>query len=254
MKFWNRAWPVLAGIAALALAACTPAKPNDPAVADWYTDPDAATAAAMQKHRPIFIAFLATDWSTASQGAVKDVLNTRAFKQYADANLVLLKVDFSRKGLSPEMQKTYDELATSLQLEHFPEFMMADPYHHVGKFSTIGTYGIGGPMEFVGQIHDILETWNNIVATRLPEIQAQSQANAQAQAKAQTAAAAQAATQGGVVGLPSPAELFNHNQAVPAGVAPAIPSPTPGAMPLQVAPTPGAAPAGDTSLPPIKLN
>ncbi len=247
MKFWNRAKPALAGILALALAACTPPKPNDPATADWLTNPQDATTAALQKGRPIFIAFLATDWSTASKGAVKDVLDTRAFKEFADSNLILLKVDFSRTGMTPDMQKSYDDLAKNLGVDHFPMFVMADPYHGVGKFSQINNYGLGGPVEFVGQVSGILDTWRNIVATQLSQIQAK------ARAQAQAAAAESTPSPSGMTAMPSPEQLFHQSQpptGLPTSTAPAPTLPT---QPSTASPAQPASPAA-TGLPLLKLN
>lgn len=164
------------GLSALALVACAPERANDKVVADWQTDPMKAIEAARQQNRLLFIAFLGSDWSTASQGAMKDVLDTRAFKELADTNFVLLKLDFSRKGLTPEEAQGYASLAKQLQVDHFPMFLIADPAHGVGTFSRINTYGGGGVLEFVDQISTIMKEYRQVLASRMAEAQAQGQA------------------------------------------------------------------------------
>lgn len=256
--------PVIASLAALTLVSCAPPRPNDYAVADWLTNPNDAVAAAMQKGRPMFVVFLSTDWSVASQGAVKDVLDTRAFKEFADDNLVLLKVDFNRKGLAPEMAKNYAELAKALNVDHFPVFMMLDPYHGAGKFTQISTYGFGGPGEFVTQVSGILDTWRQIVATKTTQ--------AQAQVRAQAAAPPPAIPRTLDSSLPPPEVLFGHGSAQPIsapsssmpGLSSTLPSQSaPSATPTHFPPAPNltnqlppdttSAPAGSTDSHPIQL-
>jgi len=257
MSFWHRTKQFLLGLSTLALAACSNPRPADPAVADWMTNPQDAVAAAMQKGRPLFVVFLGSDWSSASQDTIKDALDTRAFKEFADSHLILLKVDFSRKGLTAEMEKAYADLAKQMNVDHFPEFMLADPPHRVAKFAVIPSYnfGPGGSADFVAQISGILDAWHDMVANQLAQ-----QAQAQGQAPAPAPALPQTGTTNGVSTLPSPAELFRHDTApsiaTPPPTAPASLPTMPGAvnsLPSNSAPVPTPAPTNNTSLPAFQL-
>ncbi len=92
-----------AWLAALALAACGGSPTPVKVTADWLTNPDEAFQTAVQKGRPVFIAFVGSDWSDASQGITKDVFDTQTFKDFADNYLVLLRVDLARH---PEIRQS----------------------------------------------------------------------------------------------------------------------------------------------------
>jgi len=226
-----------------------------------------AVAAATQKGKPLFIAFVGSDWSAASQDTLKDALDTRSFKEYADANLVLLKVDFTRKGLTLEMEKAYTELARQLNVDHFPVFMIADPAHARGLITNpINSYnlGPGGASDFVAQISSRVDVWHSQMAA----IQAQAQMQAQAKAAAPSPTLPQA---GGISALPSAAELFHHDQSIATSppTAPGLsstpsaqsfPSFTPAGVPtvpggINQPPNsrPASVPAGSTDTPTIQL-
>jgi len=267
MKFRNRAILVGLGLGAAALASCGPGRPNENAEANWLTDPDKAVEAARQEGRPLFIAFLGSDWSSASEGAIKDVLNTKAFKDLADADLVLLKVDFARTGLTPEQTQSYTNLAKQLKVDHFPLFLIADPAHGIGTFSRINTYGNGGPVELVDQITNVLNEYRQVLAARLAQIQAQGQSAAAAPPPALPRVT-------GSSSYPSPEQMLQQSAAqsatnVPAGVSPAVPaqnSPPPmpagfpsvqdmlnNKTPSDTQPAPSPAPPGNTDAPAFQL-
>jgi len=226
------------------------------------TDASKAIETARQEDRPLFIAFLGSDWSTASQSANKEILNTRAFKDFADANLVLLKIDFSRKGLTPEETQGYASMAKQLQVDHFPLFLLADPAHGTGAFSRINTYGGGGVSEFVDQIMGIMAEYRQVLAAQLAK-----QAQGQPAAAAPPPALPQAS---GLSGFPSPEQMLHQPPtAGPVGPAPtgpsqnppaAVPSGLPSVQDLlnsklspSPAPTSSTAPAGNTDVPAFQL-
>jgi hypothetical protein len=229
MKFWKQMLRLTLWLGAAALAACGPGKPTDPAQANWLTNPEQAMALSRQQGRPMFIAFFGSDWSVASQDALKNVFDTQAFKDFADGNLVLLKLDFPRKGMSPALEKSYGDLAKGLQVDHFPVFYLADPANGVGPFQRLPSTGNGGPLDFVGQLSSVLAEYRAQLATQRAKI---------LQAQTTTVGSPPPASQAGVKsGFPSPDELLHQSQSQPA-------PPNPGANP---------APAGNTSAPMIHL-
>ncbi len=209
------------GFALLALAACSPSHPNDFAQANWITNAEQAMTAAKQQGKPLLIAFMGSDWSVASQAAQKEVLDTVAFKDYADSNLVLLKIDFTRKGLSPELQKAYAEMAKGLQVDRIPVYFLADPAHGVGPFQRLNSMGNSGPQELINQIAATLAEYRNQLAAQMALPQGQPPGTPMAQPGTPRPA--------GVSGFPSPDELLRK---------PAAPAPNPaaasGTAPLQV--------------------
>lgn len=213
MKYWQQLLQMILGLGVCLFTACTPGRPSDPAQANWLTNADQAVALARQQNKPLFIAFLAPGWSSASGDSQKSVLDTQAFKDYADANLVLLKIDFSQKGLSPEMEKAYSEMAKGLQVDHFPVFFLSDPANNVGPFQRLNTVGPAGPTEFVGQITGLLAEYRN----QLAALKAAGQVPG-APGPRPTSAPSQAGVKSG---FPSPDELLRKAQdpqaAPPAG-------------------------------------
>ena len=139
---------ILLGTAAL--AACGGGSPSAPAVVDWLTDPGAAFNLARQKNRPVLVAFVGSDWSVTSQSVKSEIFDTQAFKDFADNNLVLLQIDFSRKGIPAELKQSYDDLAKNVQLNSLPTFLLVEartnPPSPFGRFSG---YWTGGPEVFI---------------------------------------------------------------------------------------------------------
>ncbi|HVU37621.1 MAG TPA: thioredoxin family protein [Opitutales bacterium] len=207
MKFWLSARHSLLVLAAATLAACVPPKATDVAKVEWMTDGDKAINAARQQGKPLFIAFVGSDWSTASKDVEKDIFNTRAFKDFADANLVLLKVEFSRQ-LSPQQQTAYTELARGMQVDRFPVFFLADPTNNQPVFQRFNGYGSGGPGEFISQLAASLAQYR--AARAAYQAQAQSQMAGQAAAPPPTMAPS-----AGSSGLPSPEELLQQVRSQP---------------------------------------
>lgn len=223
MKFRSLLIRSVLWLGVMALAACSPTHPNDPAQANWLTNTEQAMAAARQQGRPLFVAFFGSDWSVASQEAQKEVFDTRAFKDYADANLVLLKIDITRKGLSPELEKTYTELAKGLQVDRLPVFYLADPANGVGPFQRLNAVGNGGPMELLNQITTVLTEYHSQLASQ------KAQAQAAGAPMGQPSAAPRAS---GVSGFPSPDQLLKQSQGSPS--APPSPAPAASTDPIQI--------------------
>jgi hypothetical protein len=209
MKFRHHAKLIGFGFGALALAACTPPRPNDPAEVTWQTDAEKAVALSRQVGKPLLIGFFGSDWSAASQAAQKEVLDTVAFKDFSDANLVLLKVDFPRKGTTPANEKAYDELALGLHVDHLPVFFLADPANGQGPFRRLDS-GPAGPTEFVNNIETALSEYRNSLAAR------------PAQTPAPMAAPPKLPQASGAGGFPSSQDLANRTQGQRGGPPPAI--------------------------------
>ena len=102
-------------------AAATPALPKPPKAQvkstpdGWYDDYNAATAAARQTKRPIFVLFTGSDWCIWCQRLRKDVLTKPAFQKLAAEQLILMFVDSpSDFELPPKVQQANEMLATTL--------------------------------------------------------------------------------------------------------------------------------------------
>ena len=63
------------------------------AAGEWFTDFEKAKAESLKTNRPIYILFTNSD-AAADRGLDRAIFSQRKFKEYADKNLVLMKVDF----------------------------------------------------------------------------------------------------------------------------------------------------------------
>ena len=79
----------------------------------WYVHLDTAKSAATKTHRPLFVLFTGSDWCAPCIRLEKEVLSEKTFTDFAKKNLVLVKMDFPRKGPQPdiEMQVHRDTVA-----------------------------------------------------------------------------------------------------------------------------------------------
>ena len=115
--------------------------------AEWLTDYGAALAQAAREDKAVLIDFTGSDWCGWCMKLKAEVFDTPEFAAFANANLVLLEVDFPRgKKLSAEQQRKNDALQQKFGVEGFPSlFVLNSAGKPVGK----GGYVRGGPAKFI---------------------------------------------------------------------------------------------------------
>ena len=106
----------------------TPLPPDPPpAKAHWLTDFAAASAQAKAEHKPLLINFTGSDWCASCLLIDRYILNTQAFKDYADQHLVLLTADFPVKNqLPPALADQNKALTDKFQILHLPAMTLLD--------------------------------------------------------------------------------------------------------------------------------
>lgn len=91
---------------------------------NWHTDFEKAKAEAAEKHRVILLNFSGSDWCGPCIRLRKEIFESDAFKEMADASLVLVNADFPRSNknkLGKEQQAKNDALAEKYNPEgRFP--------------------------------------------------------------------------------------------------------------------------------------
>jgi len=92
---------------------------------EWLTDYNQALAQAKELKRPVLINFTGSDWCIWCKKLASEVFTQVAFKEYAKANLVLLKVDFPKNlPQTAEVKAANEAKAKEFKVEGFPTIVL----------------------------------------------------------------------------------------------------------------------------------
>jgi protein disulfide-isomerase len=118
--------------------------------ADWTEDYAAAAARAKKEHKMLLLDFTGSDWCSWCHRTDKEVFDTQKFKDFADQNLVLVKVDFPKSRPIPDDVKAQNaKLQEKYGVEGYPTLIVLGPDEKV-VFKQEG-YKEGGPDAFIGE-------------------------------------------------------------------------------------------------------
>ena len=97
---------------------------------EWLSNFDETTLLAQKENKNIIMVFSGSDWCAPCIKLEKYIWKSNEFKQYADKNWVLLKLDFPKKKanrLSKEQQNHNDALAEKYNNNgYFPLVLVLD--------------------------------------------------------------------------------------------------------------------------------
>ena len=154
--------------AALCLGACEKKAPAESAQAEpaaaaeapvheslWLTDWEAAKARSRETGRPILINLTGSDWCGWCIKLEKAVFSSDAFREFAEANLVLMEADFPRNKEQPAELKAQNEALRKQYLAGgYPTVWLLDA--EGGKLSDdLGEFG-DDPQAWVGMLEGLL--------------------------------------------------------------------------------------------------
>ncbi|HEY1793007.1 MAG TPA: thioredoxin family protein [Opitutaceae bacterium] len=129
---------ILAAGSAVLLAVCAAN------AADWTENYPSALAQAKKEHKLLLLDFTGSDWCIWCKRTDKEVFDTAKFKEYADKNLILVKVDFPEERKMPESVKAQNEgLKDKYDIQGFPTLIVLNPHEKV-VYTQVG-YKPGGP-------------------------------------------------------------------------------------------------------------
>ena len=101
------------------------AKANSPeAKVTWLTDFPKALAQAKAEHKLVLLSFGGSTWCPACQLLDKRVLTTKAFADFAAANLVLVSVDLPEDADS--LSKANDKLVEQFKIDPLPALVFVN--------------------------------------------------------------------------------------------------------------------------------
>jgi len=116
----------------------------------WMTDYNKALEKAKAENKKVLMDFTGSDWCGWCIKLDNEVFSQSAFKQYADKNLVLLKLDFPKtKSQSSALKKQNSDLAKKYGIEGYPTIIVLDSSGD--KIGKLG-YVEGGPSAFITKL------------------------------------------------------------------------------------------------------
>lgn len=80
----------------------------------WEVNYDAALAKAAEEHKKVFVVCAGSDWCGWCIKLYKEVLSSEEFEKFAEANLVLLYLDFPKEKKLPAAQKRHNTLVSEM--------------------------------------------------------------------------------------------------------------------------------------------
>lgn len=126
-----------------------------PRKAEWTADGDAVSKEAKDLKLPTLILFTGSDWCPPCMRLEREVFEKKAFKDFANENLVLQIADFPRrKQLSQKQQAANQALAQKHGIRGYPTMVLQNP-----QGERIAQFGFRGesPAEFVGMLQGHLK-------------------------------------------------------------------------------------------------
>lgn len=124
---------------------------------NWETDLKKASLAAKKSGKYLLLDFSGSDWCVWCKRLEKEVFSQKAFKDFADENLVCVLVDFpSAKVQSKELKKQNMELAEQYDIKGYPTIIILSPD---GEPVAKTGYLQGGPWEYARHLKKIIEDY-----------------------------------------------------------------------------------------------
>jgi protein disulfide-isomerase len=116
----------------------------------WHTDYDVAVKQAKDEGKLVFIDFTGSDWCGWCMKLKAEVFDKPEFAAFANANLVLLEVDFPKGKPQTDQQRANNAaLATKYGISGYPTIFVVNTE---GKPVARGGYVPGGPDAFIAAL------------------------------------------------------------------------------------------------------
>ena len=143
---------VLPVILMLMLTGCSKSGTSDSL--NWKTDLNQALATAKQENKVVLINFTGSDWCQWCKRLSSEVFSKKEFENFADKNLVLVKVDFPRNIEQSNATKYYNQqLANMYGVKGFPTIILLDKN---GRGLLKTGYMQGGVENYIQQLEQYM--------------------------------------------------------------------------------------------------
>jgi len=122
---------------------------------EWLTNYQQALKTAQKEDKQIFVNFTGSDWCIWCKRLSKEVLTQKPFIDYAQANYVLLKLDFPQTiKQSAEEKKQNEALAKQYNIQGFPTIVIMDK---TGKELARTGYRDGGAESYIKHLKTLIK-------------------------------------------------------------------------------------------------
>ena len=121
----------------------------------WTEDFDEALAKAKESGKYVLVDFSGSDWCGWCKRLDKEVFSKKAFKDYAEQNLVCVLIDFPRQ--TPQSKKRKDAnqaLAEKYSVQGFPTILLFGPQ---GDVAAKTGYEPGGAEEYIKHLQGLID-------------------------------------------------------------------------------------------------
>ncbi|MDB6066695.1 MAG: trxA [Pedosphaera sp.] len=126
-----------------------------PAVAEveWTTDVPGAIAKARAENKTVLLDFTGSDWCSWCKRLKSEVFDQPEFAQFAQANLVMVEVDFPQnKPQDAALKQRNEQLAQNFHIKGFPTVVLLNGD---GKQIGGGGYVEGGAKKFISILEEV---------------------------------------------------------------------------------------------------
>lgn len=120
----------------------------------WQDNFEKALQQAKKENKAVLVNFTGSDWCIWCKRLTDEVFSKSEFENYADENLILVKLDFPRKIDQSAETKMYNtKLAQRFGVQGFPTILL---FNSSGKLVLTTGYQPGGPINYVKHLRTYL--------------------------------------------------------------------------------------------------
>lgn len=120
----------------------------------WQDNFEKALQQAKKENKAVLVNFTGSDWCIWCKRLTDEVFSKSEFENYADENLILVKLDFPRKIDQSAETKMYNtKLAQRFGVQGFPTILL---FNSSGKLVLTTGYQPGGPASYVNHLKGYL--------------------------------------------------------------------------------------------------
>jgi thioredoxin-related protein len=120
----------------------------------WITNYESAFVQAKKEGKHVLINFTGSDWCGWCKRLDAEVFSQPKFKEYADKNLVLLKLDFPRRTPQSQAEKIRNQqLAQQFSVRGFPTILIVQSNQQVALRTG---YQNGGVEKYINHIERVI--------------------------------------------------------------------------------------------------